>query len=145
VSTLAEWGNTNQPCLGASSLSRSLINNSAEVQGWGHGRNSSSICRSGQDRYINLLRSRSPFRGTRHREYRNEAFRRSFGIAHPTLMQGIERSNSTYETQNRKAVEDLVMQFRIERAARWMGKIGLLIFALSILASIMASFTPKYL
>jgi hypothetical protein len=59
-------------------------------------------------------------------------------------MQGIERSNSN-ETQNRKAVEDLVMQFRIERAARWMGKIGLLIFALSILASIMASFTPKYL
>jgi hypothetical protein len=47
--------------------------------------------------------------------------------------------------QNRKAVEDLVMQFRIERAARLVGKIGLLILALSKLASIMSLFRPKYL
>ena len=35
------------------------------------------------------------------------------------------------KSRDRQAVEDLVMQYRIERASRWMGKIGLLIFALA--------------
>jgi hypothetical protein len=46
--------------------------NEPELGGMGHGRNNSGICRSIQDRCIDLLRSRSPFRGARHREYRNE-------------------------------------------------------------------------
>jgi hypothetical protein len=49
------------------------------------------------------------------------------------------------KSQYRKAIEDLVMQYRIERAARWMGKIGLLIFALAVLASVISLFRPKYL
>jgi hypothetical protein len=44
------------------------------------------------------------------------------------------------KTQDRKAIDDLVMQYRIERAARWMGKIGLLIFALAVLCALISQF-----
>jgi hypothetical protein len=46
---------------------------------------------------------------------------------------------------DRKAVEDLFMQYRIERAARRMGWVSLVIFVLSLVASVFGMFTPKYL
>jgi hypothetical protein len=46
---------------------------------------------------------------------------------------------------DRKAAEDLVMQYRVERAARRMGKITLLIFALAAIAAVASLFRPKYL
>ena len=46
--------------------------------------------------------------------------------------------------KSHKAVEDLVMQYRIERAARRMGWVSLVIFVLSI-ASVVGVFRPKYL
>jgi hypothetical protein len=45
----------------------------------------------------------------------------------------------------RKAAEDLVMQYRIERAARRMGKFALLIFAVAAIAAVASLFRPKYL
>ena len=45
----------------------------------------------------------------------------------------------------RKVVEDLFMQYRVERAVRRMGKIALLILALALVSAFMAIFTPKYL
>jgi hypothetical protein len=52
---------------------------------------------------------------------------------------------SVAKSRDRQAVEDLVMQYRIERASRWMGKIGLLIFALAAVAGVISLFRPKYL
>jgi hypothetical protein len=49
------------------------------------------------------------------------------------------------KSRDRQAVENLVMQYRIERAARWMGKIGLLIFVLTVVAAVISFFGPKYL
>jgi hypothetical protein len=54
-------------------------------------------------------------------------------------------NQSVAKSRDRQAVEDLVMQYRIERAARWMGKIGLLIFALAAVATVISLFRPKYL
>ena len=45
----------------------------------------------------------------------------------------------------RKAAEDLVMQYRIERAARRMGRFALLIFAVAAIAAVASLFRPKYL
>jgi hypothetical protein len=45
----------------------------------------------------------------------------------------------------RKAAEDLVMQYRIERAARRMGRFALLIFAVVAIAAVASLFRPKYL
>ena len=44
----------------------------------------------------------------------------------------------------RKAAEDLVMQYRIERAARRVGWFSLFI-GLSLVASVVGLFRPKYL
>jgi hypothetical protein len=44
-----------------------------------------------------------------------------------------------------KAVEDLVMQYRVERAARWMGKFALMMFGLIPVAAVASLFTTKYL
>ena len=52
---------------------------------------------------------------------------------------------SVAKSRDRQAVEDLVMQYRIERASRWMGKIGLLILALAAVAGVISLFRPKYL
>jgi hypothetical protein len=52
---------------------------------------------------------------------------------------------SVAKSRDRQAVEDLVMQYRIERASRWMGKIGLLIFASAAVAAVISLFRPKYL
>jgi hypothetical protein len=49
------------------------------------------------------------------------------------------------KSPDRKAVEDLVMQYRIERAARRMGWVTLVIFVLSFIASVVGLFRPKYL
>jgi hypothetical protein len=49
------------------------------------------------------------------------------------------------KSRDREAVEDLVMQYRIERAARWMGKVGLLIFALAAVVAVISLFRPQYL
>lgn len=49
------------------------------------------------------------------------------------------------KSRDRQAVENLVMQYRIERAARWMGKIGLLILAALTVAAVISIFVPKYL
>jgi hypothetical protein len=46
---------------------------------------------------------------------------------------------------DRKAAEDLVMQYRVERAERRMGKFTLSIFALAIIAAVASLFGPKYL
>ena len=40
------------------------------------------------------------------------------------------------------AVENLVTQYRIERAARWMGKIALVILAATVVASVISLFGP---
>jgi hypothetical protein len=45
----------------------------------------------------------------------------------------------------RKAAEDLFMRYRIERAARRMGWVSLVIFVLSLIASVVGLFRPKYL
>ena len=54
-------------------------------------------------------------------------------------------NQSVAKSRDRQAVEDLMMQYRIERASRWMGKIGLLIFALAAVAGVISLFRPKYL
>jgi hypothetical protein len=41
---------------------------------------------------------------------------------------------------DRKAAEDLVVQYRVERAARPMGKFTLLIFALAVIAAVASLF-----
>ena len=46
---------------------------------------------------------------------------------------------------DRKAAEGLVMQYRIERAARRMGWVSLLIFVLWLVASFVGIFKPNYL
>jgi hypothetical protein len=54
-------------------------------------------------------------------------------------------NQSVAKSRDRQAVEDLVMQYRIERAARWMGRVGLLVFALAAVAAVISVFGPKYL
>jgi hypothetical protein len=49
------------------------------------------------------------------------------------------------KSPDRKAVENLVMQYRVERAARRMGWVSLFIFVLCLIASVVAMFRPKYL
>ena len=49
------------------------------------------------------------------------------------------------KSRDRQAVEDLVMQYRIERATRWAGKIGLMVFALAIVAAVISLFIRNYL
>lgn len=44
-----------------------------------------------------------------------------------------------------KAADDLFMQFRVERAARWMGKFALMMFGLVLVAAVASLFTTKYL
>ena len=44
-----------------------------------------------------------------------------------------------------KAVEDLMMQYRVERAARRMGKFAILMLALVSIAAVASLFRPKYL
>ena len=47
---------------------------------------------------------------------------------------------------DRKAADDLFMHYRIERAARRVGRVSLFIFifGLSFVASVVALFRPKY-
>jgi hypothetical protein len=54
-------------------------------------------------------------------------------------------NQSVAKSRDRQAVENLVMRYRIERAVSWMGKIGLLIFALAVVAAVISFFGPKYL
>jgi hypothetical protein len=35
-----------------------------------------------------------------------------------------------------KAAENLVMQYRVERAARWMGKFAIVVFGLALVAAV---------
>lgn len=49
------------------------------------------------------------------------------------------------KSPERKAVEDLVMQYRIERAARRMGKFALFVLVLALLAAVASLLRPKYL
>ena len=49
------------------------------------------------------------------------------------------------EMKATKAAEDLFMQYRIERAARWMGKFAILIIAMVLVAAVASLFTRKYL
>jgi len=49
------------------------------------------------------------------------------------------------KSPERKAVEDLFMRYRIERAARRVGWVSLFIFGLFLVASVVALFRPKYL
>jgi hypothetical protein len=57
----------------------------------------------------------------------------------------MHRRKSPSRSLERKAAEDLVMQYRIERAARRMGKFALLIFAVAAIAAVASLFRPKYL
>jgi FkbM family methyltransferase len=52
-------------------------------------------------------------------------------------------NQSVVKSRDRQAVEDLVTQYRIERATRWTGKIGLLIFALAAVAAVISLFSRK--
>ena len=47
--------------------------------------------------------------------------------------------------RERKAVEDLMMRYRIERAGRRMGKVALLILIPASIAAVASIFRPKYL
>jgi hypothetical protein len=49
------------------------------------------------------------------------------------------------KSRDRKAVEDLFMQYRIERAARRIGKVSIFLFVLALIASVISMFRPKYL
>jgi hypothetical protein len=68
-----------------------------------------------------------------------------------TLLREGEMIRPTLEDQrvakspDRKAVDDLVMQYRIERAARRMGWVSLIMFVLFLVASVVGIFRPKYL
>jgi hypothetical protein len=57
----------------------------------------------------------------------------------------MHRGKSPSRSLERKAAEDLVMQYRIERAARRMGRFALLIFAVVAIAAVASLFRPKYL
>ena len=48
-------------------------------------------------------------------------------------------------SRGRKAVGNLIMQYRVERAARRMGKVAVLIVVLLFIAAVASIFTPKYL
>ena len=52
---------------------------------------------------------------------------------------------SAVDQHGREAVERLIMQYRIERAAKRMGKVALVLLVLALLASIIGLFRPKYL
>ena len=49
------------------------------------------------------------------------------------------------KSPDRRAEEGLVMRYRIERAARRVGWVSLIIFVLSLIASVIGIFRPKYL
>jgi hypothetical protein len=42
------------------------------------------------------------------------------------------------------AAKNLVLQYRMERAAKWMGRVGLVILAIGILALIISPFRPNH-
>ena len=52
---------------------------------------------------------------------------------------------SAVDQHGREAVERLIMQYRIERAAKRMGMVALVLLVLALLASIIGLFRPKYL
>ena len=56
-----------------------------------------------------------------------------------------ERGSSLIESPERRAVEDLIMHYRVERAARRMGKFALLVLVLVVVAAVVSVFRPKYL
>jgi hypothetical protein len=47
--------------------------------------------------------------------------------------------------RERKAAEELFMQHRVERAARWMGKFAIVVGVLVLVAAVASIFTTKYL
>jgi hypothetical protein len=49
------------------------------------------------------------------------------------------------KSPDHKAVENLVMQYRVERAAKWMGKFAFVVFAMVLVAAVASLSTRKYL
>jgi hypothetical protein len=49
------------------------------------------------------------------------------------------------KSPDHKAVEGLIMQYRIERAARRVGWVSIFLFVLALVASVIGMFRPKYL
>ena len=61
------------------------------------------------------------------------------------MIQPLAEIRSVKKSRDRKAADDLLMQYRMERAARRVGWVSLFIFGLSLVASVVALFRPKYL
>jgi hypothetical protein len=57
------------------------------------------------------------------------------------IISGASRIDNARE---RKAVENLVMQYRVERAAKWMGKFAIVVLALVAVAAVASIFTERH-
>jgi len=49
------------------------------------------------------------------------------------------------EPQKREAIGRLIIQYRVERMARWLGRLWLFIGVLFLIAALVSIFTPTYL
>src|SRR5450631_3124487 len=56
------------------------------------------------------------------------------------IIAGASRIDNARE---RKAVENLVMQYRVERAAKWMGKFAIVVLALVAVAAVASIFRTR--
>ena len=57
------------------------------------------------------------------------------------IIAGASRIDNARE---RKAVENLVMQYRVERAAKWMGKFAIVVLALVAVAAVASISTERH-